>query len=54
MSKIVGMGDICLETNIGYSLVLKNVRYVLDIRVNLISTGKLDDEGYKNQFGDGK
>ena len=54
VSKIVGMGDICLETNIGCKLLLIDVRHVLDIRLNLISTGKLDDEGYNNNFSDGK
>ena len=37
VSKIVGMGDICLETNIGCKLLLSNVRHVPDIRLNLIS-----------------
>ncbi|KAF7129225.1 hypothetical protein RHSIM_Rhsim10G0050800 [Rhododendron simsii] len=54
VSKIVGMGDVCLETNTGCKLLLKDVRHVPNIRLNLISAGKLDDEGYKNQFGDGK
>ena len=42
-SKIVR--DISLETNIDCKLLLKDVRYVPDIRLNLISTGKLDDDG---------
>ena len=54
VSQIVGMGDICLKTYIGCKLLLKDVRHVPNIRLNLISTGKLDDEGYNNQFGDGK
>ncbi|KAF7113203.1 hypothetical protein RHSIM_RhsimUnG0150200 [Rhododendron simsii] len=54
VSKIVAMGDVCLETNTSCKLLLKDVRHVPDIRLNLISAGKLDDEGYKNQFGDGK
>ena len=54
MSKIVDMEDICLKTNTSYSLVLKDVRHVPDIRLNLIFVGKLDDEGYKNWFGGGK
>ena len=54
VSKIVDMGDICLETNIGCKLLLRDVRLVLDIWLNLISTGKLDDEGYNNNFSDGK
>ncbi|PKI67515.1 hypothetical protein CRG98_012099 [Punica granatum] len=43
--KIVGIGDICLETELGCKLLLKKLRYVLEIRLNLISTGQLDDEG---------
>ena len=54
VSKIVGMGDIRLETNIGCKLLLRDVRHVPDIRLNLISAGKLDDEGYNNNFSDGK
>ena len=54
LQKIVSMGDICLETNLDCKWLLKNVRHVLDIYLNLISTGKLDDEGYNNSFGDGK
>ena len=53
-SKIVGIGDICLETNIGSKLVLKDVRHVPDIRLNLISTGRLDDEGFTSYFGESK
>ena len=54
VSKIVGMGDIFLETNIGCKLLLRDVWHVPDIRLNLISAGKLDDEGYNNNFSDGK
>ena len=32
-------------------LILKKVRHVPDIRMNLISAGKLDEEGYVSQFG---
>ena len=52
-SKIVGIRDICLETRIGYKLLLKYVRHVPYIRLNLISTSKLDVDGYTNQFGEG-
>ena len=54
LSKIIGIGNICLETNLGCKLLLKDVRHVPNIRLNLISTGRLDDEGYNNHFGDGK
>ena len=54
VSKIVGIRDVYLETSIGNKLVLKDVRHVLDIRLNLISTSRLDDEGFTNSFGESK
>ncbi|BAT87454.1 hypothetical protein VIGAN_05082100 [Vigna angularis var. angularis] len=53
-SKIVGIGEVTLTTQNGNKLVLKEVRHVPEIRLNLISVGKLDDAGMNNQFGDGK
>ena len=47
---IVGIGDIYVRTNTGYTLILKDVRHVPDIRLNLISTHVLDKEGYGNYF----
>ena len=52
VSKIVGIGDVCLETSIGNKLVLKDVKHVPDIRLNLISTSRLDDERFINSFGE--
>ncbi|PKI62640.1 hypothetical protein CRG98_016911 [Punica granatum] len=52
--KIVGTGDVCLETELGCKLLLKKVRHVPEIRLNLISTGQLDDEGYSNEFSNGR
>ena len=54
VSKIVGIGDVCLETSIGNKLVLKNVRHVPDIRLNLISIDILDDKRFTNSFGESK
>ncbi|CAJ2658330.1 unnamed protein product [Trifolium pratense] len=51
--KIVGMGDVWVETSIGCKLQLKNVRHVPDIRLNLISVKVLDIEGYHTYFGGG-
>lgn len=51
-SKIIGIGDIYIEINLGSMLLLKDVRHVPDIRLNLISTGMLDD--YNNYFSQGK
>ena len=53
-SKIVGKGDVCLETENGTRLVLKDVMHIPDMRLNLISTGRLDDEGFCNTFSNGK
>ena len=44
-SKIVGIRYICLETSIGCNLLFKDVRHIPYICLNLISTGKLDDNG---------
>ena len=53
-AKAIGMGDVHLETSNGTMLILKNVKHIPDIRMNLISTGKLDDEGFCNTFRDSK
>lgn len=53
-SKIVGIGVIMLMTNTGHKLVLKELRYVPDMHLNLISVGKLDDAELGNHFGGGK
>lgn len=34
---IVGIGDIWVETYVGFKLKLKNVRHILDILLKLIS-----------------
>ena len=46
VSKIVGIRNIFLETSIGNQLVFKNVRHVPNILRNLISTSRLEDEGF--------
>ena len=51
---IVGIGDICVRANTGYTLILKDVRHVLEICLNLISTHVLNKEGYGSYFRDGK
>ena len=43
--RIVGIGDVWLTTPTGCKL-LKDVRHVPEVRLNLISAGRLDDEGY--------
>lgn len=41
-------------TYIGCRLVLRNAQHVLDIRLNLVSTGKINDKGFHNSQGEGK
>ncbi|BBH02603.1 hypothetical protein Prudu_013229 [Prunus dulcis] len=50
LSKIVGRRDVSFKTNTSCHLVLKDVKYVPDMRLNLISIGLHDDEGYINRL----
>ncbi|KAG8382299.1 hypothetical protein BUALT_Bualt05G0062400 [Buddleja alternifolia] len=54
VTEVIGMGNINLETDTGCRLILRDVRHIPDIRLNIISTGKLDDDGYVSNFGEGK
>ena len=54
LSKIIGMGIMHLVTSTCCKLVLRNVRHVPDIRLNLLLAGVLDDEGFSNQLGERK
>ena len=38
---------------VGYELLLKDVRHVADLWLNLLSIGRLDDEGFESKFGGG-
>ncbi|GJY08371.1 putative RNA-directed DNA polymerase [Tanacetum coccineum] len=53
LSKIAGIGDICLKFDTGMELVLHNVKHFPDMRLNIISTGLLDEDGYHNSSGNG-
>uniref|UniRef100_A0A2N9F0J4 Integrase catalytic domain-containing protein n=1 Tax=Fagus sylvatica TaxID=28930 RepID=A0A2N9F0J4_FAGSY len=46
-SNIVGIDDICVKTNTGYTLIVKDVWHILDMHLNLISIRVLDEEGYE-------
>ncbi|GKG49937.1 hypothetical protein Tco_0518711, partial [Tanacetum coccineum] len=43
LSRIAGIGDICLKFDTGMELVLHNVKHVPDMRLNIISTCLLDE-----------
>ena len=53
-SKIVGIGEVTLISENGNKLVLKEVRHVPEMRLNLISAGKLYEARMINQFGAGR
>lgn len=52
--KITCIKDIVLIMRLGYKLMLKNVRHVPYIHLNLLLTRVLDGEGYYSIFGDDK
>ncbi|KAG8377191.1 hypothetical protein BUALT_Bualt08G0002500 [Buddleja alternifolia] len=54
VTEVIGMGNINLETDTACRLILRDVRHIPDIRLNIISNGKLDDDGYVSNFGEGK
>ena len=53
-TNIVGIGDICIQTNVGYQLKLQDVRHVPNLSLNLMSGIALDKEGFQNYFGNGR
>ncbi|KAK8564663.1 hypothetical protein V6N12_058246 [Hibiscus sabdariffa] len=48
------MGDVSLVSNNGTKLIHKDARHAPDIHLNLISAGRLNDEGFCNTFSDGQ
>jgi hypothetical protein len=49
--QITGRGDVHLETKNGTTLVLESVKRVEALRLNIISVGLLDKDGYLRRFG---
>ena len=52
VAEIVRIGETCISTNVGYTIVLKNMRHIPDFVLNLISMSTLDKEGYKHKLGE--
>ena len=50
-SKIVGIGDVCIETNIGSTMMLNDVWHVPELWMNVFSTLAMDRAGYCNYLG---
>ena len=53
-SKIVEISDVCIKTNVGSTMMLKDVRYILDLRINVFSTLSMDRAVYCNYLGNGR
>ena len=53
-SIIVKIGDVCIKTNVGSTMISKNVQHVLDLRMNVFSTLAMDRAGYCNHLGNGR
>mgnify|MGYP000117206453 CR=1 FL=1 len=51
-STIIAIGTVHLETSTGCKLVLRNVRHVPEIKLSLLSTGVLDNEGFNSLLGE--
>ncbi|KAJ0090805.1 hypothetical protein Patl1_13877 [Pistacia atlantica] len=54
LARAVGIGNVCLETNMGTKLALKGVKHMPDMRLHLISTDRLDIKGFCNTFNNGQ
>ena len=52
--KVFGVGTVILKTNTDSMFVFQNVKHALDIPLNLISVGQLDDDGYHNDLCNGQ
>ena len=50
----MGVGDVCIETNVGSTVILQDVRHVPDLRMNVFSTLVMDQVGYYNHLGNGR
>jgi len=50
VARCISVGQVCLEMSNDSRLILKHVKHVLDIRLNLLSVSKLCDENYNNSF----
>ena len=50
---IVGVGYVQINMKNGQEILLKQVRHIPEMRMSLISMGRLDDEGHSTSFGKG-
>ena len=53
VSQITRNGDICIQTSMGCTLTLRDVRHILDLLLNLIYVHILDKDGYNHFINSG-
>ena len=53
-SNIIRIGDVCIQTDVGCTMTLKDVRHILNLKLNLISGTSLDRARYESYFGNGR
>ena len=53
VSQIAGIGNICIQTSMGCTLTLKDVRHIQDLHLNLIYVCMLDKDGYNHFISSG-
>ena len=56
-SKIMGIVDVCIETkltNVGSTMMLKDMQHVPDLRMNVFSILAMDRVGYCNYLRNGR
>ena len=52
VTNVIGIDDVCIHTNVGCIVVLKNVRHIPNLFLNLILMSPLDKETYKHELGE--
>ena len=50
----MGISDVCIKTNVDGTMMLKDVRHVPNLRMNVFSTLTMDRVGYCNYLGNGR
>ena len=51
---ITGVGDVSVKTTLGTNWILKDVKFIPNLKWMLILVDQLDDEGHRIEFGDGQ
>lgn len=50
ITSVIRISDVHIMTNLSYELIFKNVRHVIELRLNLISVKIFDDDDFNCKF----